>query len=192
MFFIYEGLCLNGETIWRLNCFPHVGFEDILVSPHENYFIFASPNRKRSNCSHNNWKLFAALTGFFRIHNDNCEASESEQMNIGSQRILVSDHINTYSSEKVDGFVIDMDSFFSSINKDITNANSRTTKSLSRKGSQHWGDRNVHGNVTLQDKYTVPTTCFLKGSYKSTVGAVESTQQVKCGYIVTDILDSYY
>jgi hypothetical protein len=132
IFFIYEGLCLNGETIMRLNFFPHVGFEDILVSPRENYFIFDSSNRKRSNCQHNNRKLFAALAGFFRIHNDNCEASESEQMNIGSQRILVSDHINTYqySSEKVDSFVIDMNSFSSSINKDITNANSRTTVRL--------------------------------------------------------------
>jgi hypothetical protein len=111
-----------------------VGFEDILVSPHENYFIFDSSNRKRSNCQRNNRKLFAALAGFFRIHNDNCEASESEKMNIGSQRILVSDHINTYqySSEKVDSFVfvIDMGSFSSSINKDITNANSRTTVRL--------------------------------------------------------------
>jgi hypothetical protein len=53
-------------------------------------------------------------------------------MNIGSQGILVSDHINTYqySSEKVDSFVIDMGSFSSSINKDITNANSRTTVRL--------------------------------------------------------------
>jgi hypothetical protein len=52
-----------------------------------------------------------------------------QQMNIGSQRILVSDHINAYqySSEKVDSFVIDMDSFSSNINKDIINANSRTT-----------------------------------------------------------------
>ncbi|KAK2458375.1 hypothetical protein QL285_005545 [Trifolium repens] len=161
-----SSLCLNGETIMRLNCFPHVGFEDILVSPRENYFIFDSSNRKRSNCQRNNRKLFAALAGFFRIHNDNCEASESEQMNIGSQRILVSDHINTYqySSEKVDSFVIDMDSFSSSINKDITNANSRTTKSLSRKGSQHWGDRNVNGNVTPQDKNTVPTKYSLEGT----------------------------
>lgn len=58
-----------------------------------------------------------------------CEALESEKMNIGSQRILFSDHINAcqYSSEKVDSFVIDMDSFSSSINKDNINANSRTT-----------------------------------------------------------------
>lgn len=97
-----------------------------------------------------------------------CEALESEQMKIGSQRILVSDHINAYqySSEKVDSFVIDMDSFSSTINKDIINANSRTTlqRSLSRKGSQRGGDRNVSGNVTLQDKDIVPTTCSPKGT----------------------------
>jgi len=42
---------------------------------------------------------------------------------------MVSDRINAYqySSEKVDSFVIDMDSFSSTINKDIINANSRTT-----------------------------------------------------------------
>lgn len=114
-----------------------------------------------------------------------CEALESEQMKIGSQRILVSDHINAYqySSEKVDSFVIDMDSFSSTINKDIINANSRTTlqRSLSRKGSQRGGDqRNVSGNVTLQDKDIVPTTCSPKaallGSCKSTVVPVGSTQ----------------
>lgn len=112
------------------------------------------------------------------------EALESEQMKIGSQRILVSDHINAYqySSEKVDSFVIDMDSFSSTINKDIINANSRTTlqRSLSRKGSQRGGDRNVSGNVTLQDKDIVPTTCSPKasllGSSKSTVVPVGSTQ----------------
>lgn len=105
-----------------------------------------------------------------------------QQMNIGSQRILVSDHINAYqySSEKVDSFVIDMDSFSSNINKDIINANSRTTlqRNLSRKGSQR--DRNVSGNVTLQDKDTVPTTCSPKASLlgpcKSTVVTVGSTQ----------------
>ncbi|GAU14913.1 hypothetical protein TSUD_47060 [Trifolium subterraneum] len=89
-----------------------------------------------------------------------------QEMNIGSQRILVSDHINAYqySSEKVDSYVIDMDSFSSGINKDIINANSRTTlqRNLSRKGSQR--DRNVSGNVTLQDKDTVPTTCSPKGT----------------------------
>ncbi|CAI8584719.1 unnamed protein product [Vicia faba] len=112
-----------------------------------------------------------------------CEGLESEQMNIGSQRILVSDHINAYqySSEKVDSFVVDMDSFSSSINKDIVNANSRTTRSLSRKGSQRWGDRNVNGcNGAVQDKDIVPTTCspkaFLLGPSKSTVMAVGSIQ----------------
>lgn len=93
-------------------------------------------------------------------------ALESEQKSIGTQRISVSDHINAfqYSSEKIDSFVIDMDSFSSTINKDSSNANSRTTlqRSLSRKGSQRGGDRNVSSNVTLQDKDTVPTTCSPK------------------------------
>lgn len=121
------------------------------------------------------------------LGSSSCEALESEKMNIGSQRILFSDHINAcqYSSEKVDSFVIDMDSFSSSINKDNINANSRTTfqRSLSRKGSQRWGDRNVivNGNVdTLNDKDTVPTTyspkAALVGSCKSTVTAAGSTQ----------------
>ncbi|CAK8573772.1 unnamed protein product [Lathyrus sativus] len=110
-----------------------------------------------------------------------CEALESGEMNIGSQRILVSDHIKAYqySSEKVDSFVVDMDSFSSSIHKDIINANSRTTlqRSLSRKGSQRWGDRNMNGgNVTVQDKDIVPTTCSPKGPSKSTVMAVGSIQ----------------
>ncbi|XP_045787331.1 uncharacterized protein LOC123882589 [Trifolium pratense] len=118
-----------------------------------------------------------------QIHELDLEGLDSkQQMNIGSQRILVSDHINAYqySSEKVDSYVIDMDSFSSSINKDIINANSRTTlqRNLSRKGSQR--DRNVSGNVTLQDKDTVPTTCSPKASLlgpcKSTVVTVGSTQ----------------
>ncbi|KAJ1423757.1 hypothetical protein SESBI_12028 [Sesbania bispinosa] len=114
-----------------------------------------------------------------------CEALESEKKNMLTQRISVSDHINAYqySPEKVDSFVIDMDSFSSGINKDSTNANSRTTRSLSRKGSQRGGDRNANGNVTLHDKDTVPTTCSPKAALlgsctaeKSTVVALGSTQ----------------
>ena len=108
---------------------------------------------------------------------------ESEHMNIGSQRILVSDQINAYqySSEKVENFVIDMDSFSSGINKEIINANSRTTlqRNLSRKGSQRWGDRNVSENVTLQDKDIVPTACSPKASLlgpsKSTLGPTQNS-----------------
>ncbi|KAG5022852.1 hypothetical protein JHK82_018753 [Glycine max] len=46
---------------------------------------------------------------------------------MGTQRILVSDHTNgyQYSTEEVDSIVIDMDSFSSGINKDITKANFR-------------------------------------------------------------------
>ncbi|CAL5209748.1 unnamed protein product [Lathyrus oleraceus] len=110
------------------------------------------------------------------------EALESGEMKIGSQRILLSDHIKAYqhSSEKVDSFVVDMDSFSSSINnKDIINANSRTTlqRNLSRKGTQRWGDRNMNGgNVTVEDKDIVPTTCSPRGPSKSTVMAVGSIQ----------------
>ncbi|XP_058769634.1 uncharacterized protein LOC131643438 [Vicia villosa] len=85
--------------------------------------------------------------------------------------------------ESGDSFVVDMDSFSSTINKDIINANSRTTlqRSLSRKGSQRWNDRNVNGcNVAVQDKDIVPTTCSPKASLlgpsKSTVMAVGSIQ----------------
>ncbi|RDX61354.1 hypothetical protein CR513_60425, partial [Mucuna pruriens] len=113
-----------------------------------------------------------------------CEALESEQKNMGTQRISVSDHINAYqySAEEADSFVIDMDSFSSGINKDSTNANSRITRSLSRKGYQRGGDRKVDGNVTLHDRDTVPTTCSPKAALagsctaeKSAVVAVGST-----------------
>ncbi|XP_061354545.1 uncharacterized protein LOC133299126 isoform X1 [Gastrolobium bilobum] len=95
------------------------------------------------------------------------EALESEQKNMGTQRISVSDHINAfqYTAEKTDSFVIDIDAFSSGINKDSTNANSRITlqRSLSRKGSQRGGDRKVSGNATLHDKDTVPAICSPKG-----------------------------
>ncbi|KAG5005162.1 hypothetical protein AAZX31_10G240000 [Glycine max] len=114
------------------------------------------------------------------------EALESEEKNMGTQRILVSDHINAYqySAEEADSFVIDMDSFSSGINKDSNNANSRITlqRSLSRKGSQRGGDRKVNGNVTLHDRDTAPTTCSPKAALagsctaeKSAVVAVGST-----------------
>ncbi|CAJ1925079.1 unnamed protein product [Sphenostylis stenocarpa] len=51
------------------------------------------------------------------------EALNSEEKSRGSERISVSDHINTF--EKPDSFVIDMDAFSSAIHKDPTNANSR-------------------------------------------------------------------
>jgi len=58
------------------------------------------------------------------------EALESEQKNMGTQRISVSDHINAfqYSADEADSFVIDMDSFSPpTINKDSINTNSRIT-----------------------------------------------------------------
>ncbi|XP_020218228.1 uncharacterized protein LOC109801540 isoform X2 [Cajanus cajan] len=82
-----------------------------------------------------------------------------EEKNIGTQRISVSDHINAfhYTAEKADSFVIDMDAFSSANNKEATNANSRITRSLSRKGSQRLGDKKVmNGNATLYDKDALP------------------------------------
>ncbi|KOM36160.1 hypothetical protein LR48_Vigan02g231000 [Vigna angularis] len=115
------------------------------------------------------------------------EALESEQKNMGTQRISVSDHINAfqYSADEADSFVIDMDSFSSAVNKDSINTNSRITlqRNLSRKGSQRGGDRKVNGNVTLHDRDTVPTTCSPKAALagsckaeKSATVAVGSTQ----------------
>ncbi|KAL2324348.1 hypothetical protein Fmac_023406 [Flemingia macrophylla] len=108
-----------------------------------------------------------------------CEALESEQKNMGTQKIIsVSDHKNTYqySAEEADSFVIDMDSFSSGINRDTTNANSRITlqRNLSRKGSQRGGDRKVNGNVTLHDKDTVPTTCSQKAALTGSCTAEKS------------------
>lgn len=50
---------------------------------------------------------------------------------MGSQKISVSDHMNgfQYTADKSDSFVIDMDSFSPSNNKDLT-ANSRITVSF--------------------------------------------------------------
>ncbi|WJX54584.1 hypothetical protein P8452_40450 [Trifolium repens] len=69
----------------------------------------------------------------------------------------VSDNVNCcssyqYTTEKADSYVIDMDAFSSSINKDSSNQNSRITvqRSLSRKGSQRVGDRKINGLTTLQ------------------------------------------
>jgi len=57
-----------------------------------------------------------------------CEdAFEMEQKNTPTQRMSVSDHMNgfQYPTEKVDGYVIDMEAF---VNKDSSaNANSRIT-----------------------------------------------------------------
>ncbi|WJX59968.1 hypothetical protein P8452_45229 [Trifolium repens] len=67
----------------------------------------------------------------------------------------VSDNVNSsssyqYTTEKADSYVIDMDAFSSSINKDSSNQNSRISRSLSRKGSQRVGDRKINGLTTLQ------------------------------------------
>ncbi|XP_058778518.1 uncharacterized protein LOC131652624 [Vicia villosa] len=56
-----------------------------------------------------------------------------------------------YTNEKIESYVIDMDSFSPGINKDSVNTNSRITRSLSRKGSQRVSDcRKVNGITTLQ------------------------------------------
>ncbi|KAJ7946238.1 putative Transmembrane protein [Quillaja saponaria] len=83
-----------------------------------------------------------------------CEVCESEPK-MSTQKISVSDHINgfQYLAEKSDNFVIDMDSFSHSINKDSSNAHSRITRTLSRKGSgsQRWGDKKINVKTTLND-----------------------------------------
>ncbi|XP_027913062.1 uncharacterized protein LOC114173056 isoform X2 [Vigna unguiculata] len=86
----------------------------------------------------------------------------SEEKNRGSA-ILSSDHINAfqYSAEKSDSFVIDMDAFSSANHKDPTNANSKITRSLSRKGSLRLGDRKVNSSATLYEKDTI---CSPKGT----------------------------
>ncbi|XP_057450302.1 uncharacterized protein LOC130741420 [Lotus japonicus] len=85
-------------------------------------------------------------------------------------------------AEKPDSFVIDMDAFSSSSKDNTTNANanSRITRSHSRKGLQRGGDRKVNGNATLLDD-TVPLLCSPKGPCtpeKSAVMAVGSLDHV--------------
>ncbi|KAF5474726.1 hypothetical protein F2P56_006597 [Juglans regia] len=64
--------------------------------------------------------------------------------NMGRQEISVSDHITgfQYSADQSDSFVIDMESLSPGANKEIT-ANSRITRSLSRKGSQRAGEKKI-------------------------------------------------
>ncbi|KAK4258939.1 hypothetical protein QN277_005332 [Acacia crassicarpa] len=94
-------------------------------------------------------------------------AADSEQ-NRAIQKISVSDHIDAfqYTPEKSDSFVIDMDAFSSTINKD-NSPNSRITlqRNLSRKGSQRGGDKKINGSSVLHDRDCVPTT----GSPKATM-----------------------
>ncbi|XP_022631670.1 uncharacterized protein LOC106777360 isoform X2 [Vigna radiata var. radiata] len=73
-----------------------------------------------------------------------------------------------YSAEKGDSFVIDMDAFSSANHKDPTNANSKITRSLSRKGSLRLGDRKVKSSATLYEKDTVPTICSSQGTLVGT------------------------
>ncbi|KAJ7967636.1 Transmembrane protein [Quillaja saponaria] len=92
------------------------------------------------------------------------QVSESEP-NMATQKISVSDHVNGfhYPPEKPDNFVIDMDSFSHTINKD-SNANSRITRTLSRKGSQRGGDKKINSNITLNDRDTLVATSSPKVS----------------------------
>ncbi|GMY36971.1 hypothetical protein FCV25MIE_32213 [Fagus crenata] len=98
--------------------------------------------------------------------------------NMGSQKISVSDHMNgfQYTADKSDSFVIDMDSFSPSNNKDLT-ANSRITlqRSLSRKGSQRVVEKKIGLSATSNDRDNVVATCSPRGSStpeKSNVVAV--------------------
>ncbi|XP_028788547.1 uncharacterized protein LOC114744544 isoform X1 [Neltuma alba] len=94
--------------------------------------------------------------------------SSSSEQNRANQKISVSDHMDAfqYTPEKSDNFVIDMDAFPSTINKD-NNPNSRITlqRNLSRKGSQRGGDKKINGSAALHDRDSVPTT----GSPKATL-----------------------
>ncbi|KAH9748208.1 hypothetical protein KPL70_004952 [Citrus sinensis] len=71
------------------------------------------------------------------------EAYGMEESSSSTPKISLLDHVNGFhynALKKSDNFVIDMDAFSHGINKDSTNnANSRITKSLSRKGSQRGG-----------------------------------------------------
>ncbi|KAH9796511.1 hypothetical protein KPL71_005556 [Citrus sinensis] len=71
------------------------------------------------------------------------EAYGMEESSSSTPKISLLDHVNGFhynALKKSDNFVIDMDAFAHGINKDSTNnANSRITKSLSRKGSQRGG-----------------------------------------------------
>ncbi|XP_004293255.1 PREDICTED: uncharacterized protein LOC101307567 isoform X2 [Fragaria vesca subsp. vesca] len=73
---------------------------------------------------------------------------------MGTQKISVSDHINGfhYTADKSDSFVIDMESFNHAItDKDVT-ANSRTSRNLSRKGSQRVGEKKISTNGNSNDR----------------------------------------
>ncbi|GAY34205.1 hypothetical protein CUMW_010200 [Citrus unshiu] len=71
------------------------------------------------------------------------KACGMEESSSSTPKISLLDHVNGFhynALKKSDNFVIDMDAFSHGINKDSTNnANSRITKSLSRKGSQRGG-----------------------------------------------------
>ncbi|KAH1242278.1 hypothetical protein GmHk_07G019641 [Glycine max] len=113
----------------------------------------------------------------------------SELKNMGTQRILVSDHTNgyQYSTEEVDSIVIDMDSFSSGINKDITKANFRiitsetlikVTKTLDLRsctaeksmvvtvGSTHHStNTQVHHHITIIASNMSTTTTLKESKY---------------------------
>ncbi|KAH1242283.1 hypothetical protein GmHk_07G019646 [Glycine max] len=108
---------------------------------------------------------------------------------MGTQRILVSDHTNgyQYSTEEVDSIVIDMDSFSSGINKDITKANFRiitsetlikVTKTLDLRsctaeksvvvtvGSTHHStNTQVHHHITIIASNMSTTTTLKESKY---------------------------
>ncbi|GLT72747.1 hypothetical protein SLA2020_446530 [Shorea laevis] len=68
-----------------------------------------------------------------------------------------------YSADNSDSLVIDMDSFSRSTNKDIT-ANSRITRSLSRKGFQRGGEKKISPSATANDRDIAVATSSPRGS----------------------------
>ncbi|XVE51165.1 hypothetical protein DITRI_Ditri02bG0017500 [Diplodiscus trichospermus] len=95
---------------------------------------------------------------------------------ISTQKISVSDHMNGFqytTTDKSDSFVIDLESFSHGGANKETNPNSRTTRSLSRKGSQRGDKKIISPNsnnsscgATLDDTYSfvAATNCSPRGS----------------------------
>ncbi|XP_019423206.1 PREDICTED: uncharacterized protein LOC109332647 isoform X2 [Lupinus angustifolius] len=117
---------------------------------------------------------------------------ESEEKKMIKQRISSDPIIMNafqYTNDKHDSYVIDMDAFSSSTNAVAAAAaspNSRTTRSLSRKGSQRGVERKVNGNATtLHDKDNVPATSSPRVHAGGIVGGSCSTPE-KGAVVSTD------
>ncbi|OAY24679.1 hypothetical protein MANES_17G034800v8 [Manihot esculenta] len=108
---------------------------------------------------------------------------------MGSPKVSVLDHMNgfQYTTEKSDGFVMDMESFSHVGNNKDINPNSRTTlqRSLSRKGSLRGGgggctEKNIYSNTSPYDRNNIAASSSLKGpcmTEKTPLAAVGTTDQ---------------